>query len=355
MPVKYFVSQDFQGREQAPDYSHETLAVIEIIKRVYEKFNHHQSLYATIANLDKRDAYADLVIITERGMGIVELKGYTGPITQKGPFWYAGPKQIHAGSKNTPARNPHEQVQDYADTIRNQLMNPSPQIDPWLPGRMSDWSEFKFNTAVCFTDPKANFEIFRQQYPAGKLRKSWENFSLLTLVEIPEWVASLRFEANQGPKQQFMPYRLTSKQIVRIVSQLLGAVEWTEIANLMPTGEPYAYLFCPQENLTFSLTADEVIIGRYPSVCRVTLPKPPFERVSRKHAKIIRHLNGAYLEDLGSTNHTYLDGKLVEKPTRLHPGQVITLGGAQASDKVCSLEFSFEPTAPSVTALNTQF
>ncbi len=73
MPVHDFVGQNAEGRELAPDTSHETLAVIEIIKRVYEAFNHHQHLYALIANLNKQGAMADLVVITERGFGIVEL------------------------------------------------------------------------------------------------------------------------------------------------------------------------------------------------------------------------------------------------------------------------------------------
>ncbi len=349
MPVKYFVDQN------PPDYTHENRAVIEIIKRVYEKFNHEQALSALVANLNKQDAYADLVILTERGLGVVELKGYTGLITQKGPIWYAGSKVIGAGSKNTPARNPHEQVQAYTATIRGKLMDYPPRSDPWLPGRKPDWEEFKYNTAVCFTDPKANFDAFRQQYPAGKLRQPWENFSLLTPAEIPEWVASLRFEAKQGLKQQFAPYRLNPKQITRIVTQVLGATEWTEIANLMPTGQPYAYLFLKSNNEVFGLTADEVIIGRDPATCQVTLPKPPFERVSRQHAKIIRRLDGVYVQDLDSTNGTYLNGQRLTQPAPLRPGYEITLGGPQPGDKVCRLEFSFEPTAPSVTELMTQF
>lgn len=354
MPVKYFVGQGLRGQVQAPEYSHETLVVIEIIKLVYEKFNHETHLYTLTANLNKKNAYADLVIITERGLGVVELKGYTGLITRKGPVWYAGSKAIEAGSKNTPARNPHEQVQAYAGTIRDKLMDYPLRADPWLPGRKTDWEAFKYNTVVCFTDPKANFETFRQQYPAGKVRKPWENFRILKPVEIPDWIAGLRFEAKQD-RPPYSPYYLSPKQVWRIVTELLGAIEWTEIAELMPTGQPYAYLFLKPDNAIFGLTANEVIIGRDPTACQVTLPKPPFERVSRKHAKITRHLDGVYLKDLGSTNHTYLDGQLIEKPTRLYTGQTITLGGSRPGDKVCSIEFSFEPTVPSVTELRTQF
>ncbi len=44
MPVKYFVSKGSKGQEQPPEYSHETAAVIEIIKQLYANFNHHQNL-----------------------------------------------------------------------------------------------------------------------------------------------------------------------------------------------------------------------------------------------------------------------------------------------------------------------
>ncbi len=94
MPVKYFVGQDSVGREQAPDFSHEVRAVIEIIKQLYEAFHHHQNLYAIIANLGQEKAHADLVVITARGLGVIELKHYFGSIVLKGTTWYAGKKTI---------------------------------------------------------------------------------------------------------------------------------------------------------------------------------------------------------------------------------------------------------------------
>lgn len=84
MPVQYFVGRDAQGRERAPEYRHETFAVIDLIKRIYAAFHHQPNLYALIANLHKRTAMADFVVITERGLGVVELKHYFGAISLRG-------------------------------------------------------------------------------------------------------------------------------------------------------------------------------------------------------------------------------------------------------------------------------
>jgi hypothetical protein len=50
--------------------------------------------------------------------------------------------------------------------------------------------------------------------------------------------------------------------------------------------------------------------------------------VSGRHAQIITILNDSFLEDLGSTNGTYVNGKLIKKHA-LQDGDVITLGKHQ--------------------------
>lgn len=162
MPVKYFVSKDSRGKEQPPDFSHEVTAIIEIIKQLYAAFNHHKNLYVIVANLNKQDAMADMVILTERGIGIVELKGYPGQITMRGTEWYAGLKAIPGkptiAGKSAGYRNPHEQVQLYMDAIRYKLLHPA--SEPWLPGKYADWVEFQFGTAVCFTHEDVSLIVF---------------------------------------------------------------------------------------------------------------------------------------------------------------------------------------------------
>jgi len=51
----------------------------------------------------------------------------------------------------------------------------------------------------------------------------------------------------------------------------------------------------------------------------------PDQTVSAHHARIFTYLEASFIEDLGSTNGTYLNGKRVQKHT-LHPGDVIQVG-----------------------------
>ena len=346
MPVKFFVSQDYQQHENPPEYSHEILAVIEIIKDIYAAFNHHPNLYAIVANLDKKNAYADLVVITERGLGVIEMKGNYGSITQRGHIWFAGNNiPIKAGSERTPAQNPHEQVQAYAQTIRNMLTKNL----KWLPCTVAERQAFKLATAVCFSHDQAEIKAFRKAYRHQDYQKAWEKFTLLKPNDIPEWVVALSFETQNPNTHQ--SYRLTPLQIRQILKDLLGVIEWTEIKNLMPTGEPYAYL--RQGNMIFSLVTDEVIIGTNAVTATVAIPKT-FAWVSRNHAKIIRQIDKVVLTHIGNTNGTFVNRQQIEQPVSLQPGDVITLGGKFANEKVCELQFFNEPPSqPLVTELGT--
>ncbi len=51
----------------------------------------------------------------------------------------------------------------------------------------------------------------------------------------------------------------------------------------------------------------------------------PDTTVSSYHAQIFTYLDASYIEDLGSTNCTFLNGKRIQKHT-LHAGDVIKLG-----------------------------
>jgi len=64
-------------------------------------------------------------------------------------------------------------------------------------------------------------------------------------------------------------------------------------------------------------------IGRGPNNT-LTLPS---EKISRRHAMIhAQGQNEFWLIDLGSANGTYLNGRRVSQPTKLHDNDVITVG-----------------------------
>lgn len=79
----------------------------------------------------------------------------------------------------------------------------------------------------------------------------------------------------------------------------------------------------PQEGETFLLVATTVTIGRDP-MADIVINDP---EVSRQHARLTRTDGGYEIQDLGSTNGTFLDGRrLGGEPEQLTPGQLITMG-----------------------------
>lgn len=79
----------------------------------------------------------------------------------------------------------------------------------------------------------------------------------------------------------------------------------------------------PKPGEIFPLTLDTIIIGRDPGAT-IVLNDP---EVSRQHAQLKRTAAGYQLQDMGSTNGTFIDGaRLGGEPVTLSPGQMITLG-----------------------------
>lgn len=71
-----------------------------------------------------------------------------------------------------------------------------------------------------------------------------------------------------------------------------------------------------------ALDEGECTLGRHSS-CQVHVPDPS---VSDKHARVYKGDQGVLIEDLGSTNGTKVNGKLISAPTRLAEGDRISLG-----------------------------
>ena len=57
--------------------------------------------------------------------------------------------------------------------------------------------------------------------------------------------------------------------------------------------------------------------------CDVVVDSP---LVSARHCQLTQTADGYFLNDLGSTNGTYVNGLRINAPTRLIPGASITLG-----------------------------
>ena len=158
---------------------------------------------------------------------------------------------------------------------------------------------------------------------------------------------TLRFEVQQGYDHNYEPYTIQPNQIMRIITYLLNATEWTEITPRMPTSSAYAYLALIEDGKvihTFHLERDSILVGRGSPTLSIS---NRYSNVSREHTLLTRSLEGVFIKDLDSKYGTYINGKRLYNEKRLTHGQRITLGGSKASNSICLFEFSLEqPTSP---------
>lgn len=334
MTVKLYVSRDSEGRQWAPDHAHEAEAAQEIAQHLWAKLHHADNLYVLLANL--HEPSADLVFLSERGVGVVELKHSRGRITiDPGGWWCADGMPITSGRRD----NPHLQVQAYTEKLREKIL---PYILPKdVRNDPSRHNSFKCSTAVCFTHPAAELSTVRDavRREEGIRRKPWESgFSVLIIDDLPSWVAALRHGLDQGKAKQYEPYRLAPETMVNVASIVLNATEWAEILELMPDGEPWGYLLALESEHArpTALVKDTITIGRDPD-STVVVPEE-YDRVSRRHARIVRGLKQIELEHVGM-NATYINGARVTGARRLQHGDTIELGATEGSDKRYLLQF----------------
>jgi hypothetical protein len=73
----------------------------------------------------------------------------------------------------------------------------------------------------------------------------------------------------------------------------------------------------------FDLSASELTVGRAPG-CHVSLPDDTF--ASTLHARVFARDGTVYVEDLGSTNGTFVNGLRLSAPAVLRPGDQLQVG-----------------------------
>jgi hypothetical protein len=91
------------------------------------------------------------------------------------------------------------------------------------------------------------------------------------------------------------------------------------------------------------LAGERTTLGRDPAN-DISLPD---EEVSRRHAQIVRAAGRYLIEDLGSTNGTFVNGRRVDRPAPLRDGDVIYLGES------ASFRFHLETEAPDLSEQKT--
>ncbi len=98
----------------------------------------------------------------------------------------------------------------------------------------------------------------------------------------------------------------------------------------------------PIPGSSFYLEKTEVTLGRD---LANDIPVPDQE-ISRRHARFLTRTDGVYIEDLGSTNGTFLNGVRLSSPQRLNNGDLITM----AESTVMSFEWPNQAKTPTYSA-----
>ena len=91
---------------------------------------------------------------------------------------------------------------------------------------------------------------------------------------------------------------------------------------------PYLTVVTPDafSGRQFQLPRDQQVVGRAP-VCDICLDDP---HVSRTHAALRRRGDVVYVEDLGSSSGTFVNGEVVTAVRELHPGDIVAFAGVSA-------------------------
>lgn len=92
---------------------------------------------------------------------------------------------------------------------------------------------------------------------------------------------------------------------------------WKIILEDTDTGEQYTYIF--YDSLGIGRTTKEVAFEEFLSI-------PDDKRISKVHCAIVRSDDKLYLRDEGSKNHTFLNGKKIQKPIIIQKEDFISLG-----------------------------
>lgn len=92
---------------------------------------------------------------------------------------------------------------------------------------------------------------------------------------------------------------------------------WKIILENTDSGERHTYIFF--DGLGIGRTTKEAAFEEF-------FPIPYDKKISKVHCAIVRNRDKLYLRDEGSKNHTYLNGKKVQKPVFIQKEDIISIG-----------------------------
>lgn len=127
------------------------------------------------------------------------------------------------------------------------------------------------------------------------------------------WVETREPKATAVPSYQSSATVVTPSPVAGSTAGGNGAVGPEKLVVLSPDA---------MKGMEFPL-GNEVTVGRAGG-CAVLLPEDSF--VSQMHARLFRRDGSLFVEDLGSTNGTFLNGKKVSAPVSVRKGDKVQFG-----------------------------
>jgi hypothetical protein len=345
--VELFVGTDPDNRAWEPDYVHEAEAALRVAGKVWRALHASRERFLLAFNLHQPNV--DLLVVSERGLGVVEMKSHRGKISLgEGDEWLAAGRPM-VGHHITPGKdrpapsysNPHAQVQMHGARLFDKTI---PILKPLYPAlSRGKRRALRLQTNVCFTNPDADLSEMLARMPEwcnGRLQ-SWESdFAITTPEELPAWISALRFEVKSLDVPPYYPFRLNPTDLENILRALHPVERWLAAERMLPAVR-YGSLVRMQDGLAIAkhmLWEEETRIGRDTVRCTVVVPGS-CARVSRQHATIRRVGMRVLLHDAGSNNGTFVNGERVTDEADLPDDARITLGGPGASEKDCAFVF----------------
>ena len=345
MTVEFFCGVDSQNNNYPPEHHHEMEAVTSLIEPLWNAFHRSSDpLFLVLSNL--QFPKADFVLLSERGIGVLELKHYPGQITARDDGeWFAGGRLIAAGAN---FKNPHQQVQHYADVIRNKAIESLIQrhVD-----KKNLISLPKVQTAICFSNPDSDISWFRDSSNKIIGQRPWEQLKVLTPGEITEWASCVRFGLPsvkiQGNRKVFDQLLLEKEAMIAFATNILNVREWLDIQDFLPT-ETYAYLYPLDDNNSpgISIKDREITVGRDHEKCRIAISENFSQTASRVHFRLVKSRGDIWIEDAQSMNGTFVNNKRIFSVQKLADKDIITLGGPEPSDTVFGYQFRLKEKTP---------
>ena len=151
--------------------------------------------------------------------------------------------------------------------------------------------------------------------------------------DAPDQEPAVSGSPNPIPQGESPAYAALSPVDLANAPQALAHLDGTRkmpMTALRPLTLIIRHKGCPRQTLNLVI-GSELIIGRERD-CDVWIED---DSISRRHCRIIRAGDELLLEDLRSTNQTYLDGAQVVRPVRIKNHSLLTIG-------LCEIRIGFE-------------